>query len=104
MRCVTDETFGPLLPIIEFDHEEEVIRTANATEYGLAAYVFTSDDALARRVISRLSFCHVGHNTGSGPTAEVPFGGMKQSGFGREGGIEGLHEFIEAQTVPRPND
>lgn len=104
MRCVTDETFGPLVPIIEFDNEDEVIQAANATEYGLAAYVFTSDDALAQRVIGRLSFGHVGYNTGSGPTAEAPFGGMKQSGFGREGGIEGLHDFIEPQSVPSPDE
>ena len=102
MECVNDETFGPLAPIIEFQSEEEVIQAANRTEYGLAAYVFTASDDRAARVISRLSFGHVGHNTGSGPTAEAPFGGMKHSGFGREGGLEGLHDFIETQTVPRP--
>ncbi len=100
MECVNDETFGPLAPIIEFKSEEEVIQAANRTEYGLAAYVFTADKERASRVISRLTFGHVGHNTGSGPTAEAPFGGMKHSGFGREGGIEGLHDFIEHQTVP----
>ncbi|MGB7323309.1 MAG: aldehyde dehydrogenase family protein, partial [Rubripirellula sp.] len=103
MECVQDETFGPLAPIIEFADEEEVIAAANSTEYGLAAYVFTSDDACAQRVIARLTFGHVGYNTGSGPTAEAPFGGMKQSGFGREGGVEGLHDFIEAQAVPSPS-
>lgn len=102
MECVTDETFGPLAPIIEFDEEEEVIVAANNTEYGLAAYVFTASDERAARVISRLTFGHVGHNTGSGPTAEAPFGGMKHSGFGREGGLEGMHDFVELQTVPRP--
>ena len=102
MECVNDETFGPLAPIIEFQSEEEVIEAANRTEYGLAAYVFTASDDRAARVIPRLSFGHVGHNTGSGPTAEAPFGGMKHSGFGREGGLEGLHDFIETQTVPRP--
>ncbi len=102
MECVQDETFGPLAPIIEFTDEDEVITAANSTEYGLAAYVFTKSDARAERVISRLSFGHVGHNTGSGPTAEAPFGGMKHSGFGREGGEEGLHDFIETQSVPRP--
>ncbi len=100
MECVNDETFGPLAPIIEFADEEEVIRAANHTEYGLAAYVFTANPERASRVISRLTFGHVGHNTGSGPTAEAPFGGMKHSGFGREGGIEGLHDFVEYQTVP----
>jgi succinate-semialdehyde dehydrogenase / glutarate-semialdehyde dehydrogenase len=102
MECVNDETFGPLAPIIEFKSEEEVIQAANQTEYGLAAYVFTASEDRAARVIPRLSFGHVGHNTGSGPTAEAPFGGMKHSGFGREGGLEGLHDFIETQTVPRP--
>lgn len=102
MECVKDETFGPLAPIIEFDDEAEVIAAANSTEYGLAAYVFTNDEERAQRVISRLSFGHVGCNTGAGPTAEAPFGGMKQSGFGREGGIEGLHDFVEAQSVPTP--
>ena len=102
MECVKDETFGPLAPIIEFDSEDAVIEAANQTEYGLAAYVFTASNERADRVISRLTFGHVGHNTGSGPTAEAPFGGMKHSGFGREGGVEGLHDFIEPQTVPRP--
>ena len=83
MECVNDETFGPLAPTIEFKDEEEVIQAANRTEYGLAAYVFTADKSRASRVISRLTFGHVGHNTGSGPTAEAPFGGMKHSGFGR---------------------
>jgi len=102
MECVNDETFGPLAPIIEFDNEEEVIAAANNTEYGLAAYIFTANDERAARVIQRLTFGHVGHNTGSGPTAEAPFGGMKHSGFGREGGLEGMHDFVETQTVPRP--
>ena len=102
MDCVHEETFGPVAPIIEFEDEQEVIDAANQTEYGLAAYVFTADHQRAARVIARLSFGHVGHNTGTGPTAEAPFGGMKQSGFGREGGLEGLHDFIEPQTVPRP--
>ena len=102
MECVNDETFGPLAPIIEFDSEDEVVEAANRTEYGLAAYVFTASDERASRVIPRLAFGHVGHNTGTGPTAECPFGGMKHSGFGREGGVEGLHDFVEPQTVPRP--
>ena len=102
MECVNDETFGPVAPIIDFKDETEVIEAANRTEYGLAAYVFTANKERAVRVISRLTFGHVGHNTGSGPTAEAPFGGMKHSGFGREGGIEGLHDFIELQTVPSP--
>lgn len=102
MQCVNDETFGPIVPIIEFESEAEVVEAANRTEFGLAAYVFTSDSERAARVIPLLKFGHVGYNTGSGPTAEAPFGGMKHSGFGREGGLEGLHDFIETQTVPQP--
>jgi succinate-semialdehyde dehydrogenase/glutarate-semialdehyde dehydrogenase len=101
MHCVKEETFGPIVPVIEFEDESEVVRRANGTEFGLAAYVFTGDEKRAERVIRSLHFGHVGWNTGTGPTPEAPFGGMKQSGFGREGGLEGLFEFTEAQTVPR---
>lgn len=101
MACVKEETFGPIVPIIEFDNEAEVIGWSNETEYGLAAYFFTRDAARAERMIAGLQFGHVGYNTGTGPAPEAPFGGMKQSGFGREGGIEGLFEFVEPQTVPR---
>jgi succinate-semialdehyde dehydrogenase/glutarate-semialdehyde dehydrogenase len=101
MACVREETFGPLVPIIEFEDEAEAVREANRTEFGLAAYLFTADDRRAARLIPQLHFGHVGHNTGTGPTAEAPFGGLKQSGFGREGGREGLHEYLETQTVPR---
>lgn len=102
MACVREETFGPLVPIIEFDDESEVIERCNDTEYGLAAYVFTADKARAERLLARLRFGHAGFNTGIGPTPEAPFGGMKQSGFGREGGREGLFEFVETQTIPTP--
>ncbi len=101
MACSLEETFGPLVPVLEFADEAEALRLANATDFGLAAYVFTADAARAERVIAGLQFAHVGHNTGTGPTPEAPFGGMKQSGFGREGGREGLFEFVETQTVPR---
>lgn len=96
-----EETFGPLVPIMPFADEQEAVRIANDVEFGLASYLFTGDDARAERVIGQLRFGHVGHNTGSGPTPEAPFGGMKQSGIGREGGLEGLFEFVEVQTVPR---
>ncbi len=99
MLVTREETFGPLVPIAEFDSEKEVVQRANDTEYGLAAYLFTEDFERAGRVVSRLEFAHVGWNTGSGPTPEAPFGGMKHSGFGREGGREGLVEFVETQTV-----
>lgn len=98
-RCVAEETFGPLVPLIEFQSESEVVAWANGTEFGLAAYLFTADPSRARRVAAQLHFGHVGYNTGTGPTPEAPFGGMKQSGFGREGGREGLMEFVEPQTI-----
>ena len=101
MACAREETFGPILPILEFESEEEVVRRANGTEYGLAAYVFTGDPDRGERVLRRLRFGHIGWNTGRGPTPEAPFGGMKSSGYGREGGIEGILEFCESQTVPR---
>jgi succinate-semialdehyde dehydrogenase/glutarate-semialdehyde dehydrogenase len=99
MLVCREETFGPVVAMTTFDEEEAVIEAANSTPYGLAAYVFTQDAARAERVIARLSFGHVGLNTGVGPRPEAPFGGMKQSGFGREGGWEGLLEFCETQVV-----
>jgi succinate-semialdehyde dehydrogenase/glutarate-semialdehyde dehydrogenase len=101
MRCYQEETFGPLVPMVPFSTEQEVIEAGNDTEYGLAAYVFTADAERAQRVAAGLRFGHVGWNTGTGPTPEAPFGGMKSSGIGREGGLEGMFEFVEAQTVPR---
>lgn len=99
MRVFQEETFGPVIAVAGFTSEDEVMRRANETHYGLAAYVFTADAGRARRCAEQLSFGHVGVNTGTGPTPEAPFGGMKHSGFGREGGIEGLAEFCEPQTV-----
>ncbi|MEX0604553.1 MAG: NAD-dependent succinate-semialdehyde dehydrogenase [Marinobacter sp.] len=101
MACYREETFGPLVPMASFRTEEEVIKAGNDTEFGLAAYVFTANAERAQRVSAELRFGHVGWNTGTGPTPEAPFGGMKASGIGREGGLEGLFEFVEAQTVPR---
>lgn len=101
MCCSREETFGPLVPMATFRSEEEVIEAGNDTEFGLASYVFTADAERAQRVAAGLRFGHCGWNTGTGPTPEAPFGGMKASGIGREGGLEGLFEFVEAQTVPR---
>lgn len=101
MDCYREETFGPLVPMAVFRGEEAVIAAGNDTEFGLASYVFTADAERAQRVAAGLRFGHVGWNTGTGPTPEAPFGGMKASGIGREGGLEGLFEFVEPQTVPR---
>ena len=101
MACWREETFGPLVPITAFGDEAQALSLANDSELGLAAYMFTGDAARAERLIPRLAFPHVGWNTGSGPTPEAPFGGTKRSGYGREGGLEGLFEFVETQTVPQ---
>jgi succinate-semialdehyde dehydrogenase/glutarate-semialdehyde dehydrogenase len=99
MRVCREETFGPVIAVSQFEDEAALVELANGTEYGLAAYVFTKDRQRAERLASVLHFGHLGVNTGTGPTAEAPFGGMKESGFGREGGVEGLLEFCEPQTV-----
>lgn len=100
MECCKEETFGPFVPILEFETTEEAIELANHTEAGLAAYIFSGDDGCLDYVIPRLSFGHVGRNTGDSPTPEAAFGGMKLSGLGREGGVEGFMEYVEIQTVP----
>lgn len=99
MMLWREETFGPVVAIGTFDSEEQALEMANGTPFGLAAYLFTRDESRAGRMISKLRFGHVGLNTGMGPTPEAPFGGMKQSGHGREGGVEGLMEFVETQVV-----
>ena len=100
MQCCRYETFGPLIPLLRFDTDAQVLAAANDTEYGLAAYVFGADKARAQRLIAGLHFGHCGYNTGTGPAAPMPFGGMVSSGLGREGGREGLLEYVELQTVP----
>ncbi len=93
------EIFGPVAPIFVFDDEEEVIEKANATIFGLAAYVFSADTARAVRVASRIEAGVVGINRGFISDPAAPFGGMKQSGIGREGSQEGIHEFLETQYI-----
>lgn len=99
MDCSREEIFGPLIAIMNFDDEAQAVAMANATDRGLSAYVFSGDSLRAEQVAGQLHFGHVGVNTGTGPTPEAPFGGMLRSGFGREGGTEGLHEFVETQTL-----
>jgi len=101
MLCMREETFGPLFGLMAFAGEDDALRLANDSELGLAAYLFTADDQRGERMLPHLHYGHVGWNTASGPTPEAPFGGMRQSGIGREGGAEGLLEFVEIQTVPR---
>src|SRR4051795_2288347 len=94
-----EEIFGPVAPIFSFDSEEEAIAAANDTEYGLVAYVFTSDLSRALRVVEGLEVGMVGLNQGMVSNAAAPFGGIKQSGFGREGGYEGIEEYLETKYV-----
>lgn len=97
--CVRDEIFGPVAAIQTFRDQAEVIARANATEYGLVAYVFTGDLRRGLQVCERLDFGMVGLNRGIVSDPAAPFGGMKQSGLGREGGHEGIHEFMETQYI-----
>ncbi len=97
--CVHDEIFGPVAAIQTFSDEEDVIRRANATEYGLVAYVFSEDFKRALQVCERLEYGMVGLNRGLVSDPAAPFGGVKQSGLGREGGHEGMHEFMETQYI-----
>jgi succinate-semialdehyde dehydrogenase/glutarate-semialdehyde dehydrogenase len=92
-----EEIFGPVAPVATFAHEEEAIAAANRTEYGLVAYVFTRDVDRALRVIERLETGMVGLNQGLVSNAAAPFGGVKQSGFGREGGAEGIDEYLSTK-------
>ena len=93
------EIFGPVAPIVQFSDEAEVIRMANDTEYGLVAYVYTSDLARGLRVTEQLEAGMVGLNRGLVSDPAAPFGGVKQSGIGREGGHEGLLDYLEPKYV-----
>jgi succinate-semialdehyde dehydrogenase/glutarate-semialdehyde dehydrogenase len=98
-RVLEEEIFGPVAPIVAFATEEEALRAANRTEYGLVAYVYTRDLARAFRVVEGLETGMVGLNQGMVSNAAAPFGGVKQSGFGREGGFEGIEEYLETKYV-----
>jgi succinate-semialdehyde dehydrogenase/glutarate-semialdehyde dehydrogenase len=99
MRVAREETFGPLAPVFRFATEEEAIRLANATEYGLAAYFFSADNARIWRVGEALEFGIVGVNTGAFSYEGAPFGGVKESGIGREGSHHGIDEFLEVKYL-----
>jgi succinate-semialdehyde dehydrogenase/glutarate-semialdehyde dehydrogenase len=98
-ECVHDEIFGPVAAIQTFTDQEDVIRRANDTEYGLVAYVFSEDMKRALQVCERLEYGMVGLNRGLVSDPAAPFGGVKQSGLGREGGHEGMLEFMETQYI-----
>jgi succinate-semialdehyde dehydrogenase/glutarate-semialdehyde dehydrogenase len=98
-RVLKEEIFGPVAPIASFGSEEEAVAAANDTEYGLVAYVFTRDLKRALRVCESLETGMIGLNQGMVSNAGAPFGGVKQSGIGREGGNEGIDEFLETKYV-----
>ena len=98
-RVLAEEIFGPVAPIVSFETEQEAIAKANASEYGLMGYVFTSDLNRALRVAEALDTGMVGLNQGVPSNPAAPFGGVKQSGFGREGGAEGIDEYLSLKYV-----
>jgi succinate-semialdehyde dehydrogenase/glutarate-semialdehyde dehydrogenase len=99
MLLASEETFGPVAALFRFDTEAEAIRRANASPYGLAAYIFTRDVSRAFRASESLECGMVGVNTGVISSAVAPFGGVKESGLGREGSHHGIDEFLEVQTL-----
>ena len=98
-KCLSDEIFGPVAAIQTFTDEDEILVRANNTEYGLVAYVYTRDMARGLSISERLDFGMIGLNRGLVSDPAAPFGGVKQSGLGREGGKEGLLEFQETQYI-----
>ncbi len=99
MLCMREETFGPLAPIVKFTDEVEVIRLANNTDYGLASYFYSRDIGRIFRVAEALEYGMVGVNTGLISNEMAPFGGVKQSGLGREGSVYGMDDFMEMKYV-----
>ncbi|HUG24175.1 NAD-dependent succinate-semialdehyde dehydrogenase [Piscinibacter sp.] len=99
MLCAREETFGPVAPVFRFKTEEEAVTAANATEFGLASYFYSRDVGRIFRVGEALEYGMVGVNTGLISTAEVPFGGVKQSGLGREGSHHGIEEYVEVKYL-----
>jgi succinate-semialdehyde dehydrogenase/glutarate-semialdehyde dehydrogenase len=99
MRVARDETFGPVAPVLVFDTDEEVIARANDTTFGLAAYVASRDLRRVIRVSETLQYGLVCVNDATGYTHEIPFGGFKESGLGREGGRQGIEEYMEVKSI-----
>ncbi len=99
MLCAKEETFGPVAPVFKFDTEAEVVALANDTEFGLASYFYSRDIGRVFRVGEALEYGMVGINTGLISVAEVPFGGVKQSGLGREGAHQGMDDYVEIKYL-----
>ena len=99
MKIANEETFGPVVPLVRFSDEADVVRQANDTRYGLAAYVYTRDNQRCFRMAEQLEYGIVGINDGSPTQTQAPFGGFKESGIGREGGRYGMDEYLETKFV-----
>ena len=102
MPIAQQEVFGPIIPVLQYHDFSDVVRRANATPYGLAGYVFGSDVSRCRAIASALDVGIVGVNEWRPLKAEIPFGGVKQSGIGAEGGEEGIREFLDTQVISLP--
>jgi succinate-semialdehyde dehydrogenase/glutarate-semialdehyde dehydrogenase len=99
MLCAKEETFGPLAPVFRFQTEQEAVEAANNTEFGLASYFYSRDIGRITRVSEALEYGMVGINVGIIATEHVPFGGVKQSGLGREGSHHGVDEYVEMKYL-----
>jgi succinate-semialdehyde dehydrogenase/glutarate-semialdehyde dehydrogenase len=99
MRIYREETFGPIAPVVVFEDDDEVVAMANDTTYGLASYLYTNDVRRALTVAEGLDFGIIGINDINPTSASVPFGGIKESGLGREGAREGLFEYLDQKVV-----
>lgn len=99
MLCMQQETFGPVIPIRKIESAEEGVQLANDTRYGLAGYFFTEDVTRGTKIYEALDYGIIGWNHGSPSAAQAPFGGMKESGIGREGGHEGMEEYLETKYI-----
>lgn len=104
MLVAREETFGPLAPIFQFDTEAEAIELANDTEFGLAGYFFSRDVNRIMRVAQKLQCGMVGANTGKISASEAPFGGVKESGYGREGSLYGMDEYQVIKSITIGNE
>ena len=99
MMFMKEEIFGPVAPVFKFETEEEAVALANDTEFGLACYFYTGDLGRAFRVMEGLKYGMVGVNEGLITTVEAPFGGVKESGLGKEGGHQGIEDYLDTKYV-----
>ena len=99
MKIYYEETFGPVAPLVKFTNEEEVIKMANDTKYGLAGYFYSRDIGRIWRMAEELEYGMIGVNAGVISTEVAPFGGVKESGVGREGAAEGIDEYLETKYI-----